>query len=368
MASDLRAARTYRWEGPAELFDGKEAKSHPVQVILDPEGLTVKGHPEGGVHRPKEMALVDRHGNGDFRLELKAMPGSLLLVRSGEALRLIDDWRWFRKGLTHGIGGPGKILTLFALTAALGAFLYLYGLDWASSAVMQALPERMDRKLGAAVIGSFTEQAASDSDAVLASALRKSAAEVAALGGPGLDSVRIFVVRDTSIVNAFAFPGGFIVAYSGLLMRMDDQQEWLGLLAHEAAHVSLRHGTRRIVRSAMLAGMASLFFGDVSGLSSVLLENAQLLLSLDYSRKDEAEADAFAREKLPAAGHSVEGLVGLFEKLDSLQQVPGWAGFLSSHPATGDRLAASKAAVEKDRKPKDFLTAEEWRALSGRRE
>ena len=93
------------------------------------------------------------------------------------------------------------------------------------------------------------------------------------------------MVADSSIKNAFAFPGGHIVVYTGMLRMLESQEEWAGLLAHEGGHIHLRHGMRQVVRAGILAAVASLVFGDVSGLGSTVMDNAGTLVNLRYGRQ-----------------------------------------------------------------------------------
>jgi Zn-dependent protease with chaperone function len=362
--SDSREGKA-RWEGPARLFDGREARSRNVAVTIDPDALEIQEGETAGRYRRDGLDLIDRHEDGHFRLGLKAHPGAVLVFESREALRALEDWGLVRRRRMRGFSWGQKIAALLALIAALVSGFYLFGLDWTTEAIVGALPAKTDRLLGNAAMAGLAKAAAVDSNAKLASALNKSAAALAAMEGHGLDSVRILIIPDTSVKNAFAFPGGYIVVYTGILRMLDDQQEWLGLLAHEGGHIAKRHGLRRMVRASLLAAVASIFLGDISGLTSALIDNGKALINLDYSRKDEAEADAFAAARLQATGHSTAGMIRLFEKFAAMEKQPKWAAFLSTHPATEDRILHLKAGAKAPRKPKNFLTASEWKALKG---
>src|SRR5947199_4755290 len=56
-------------------------------------------------------------------------------------------------------------------------------------------------------------------------------------------------VIDSDDVNAFALPGGFFYANSGLILAADNEAELAGVMAHEIAHVAARHQTREMTRS-----------------------------------------------------------------------------------------------------------------------
>lgn len=360
-------SRTQGWEGRAELFDGQEARPRIVQVTLDPGGLEIKEGEAAGFYRGDGLRLVDRHEDGHFRLELKSHPGFLLVFNSPGALGRMEEWGLLRPRRLGRFSWGQKIVLLIALLSSLAAGFYFFGLDWTTEAIVRALPEKTDKLLGDAAMKEVAKQSVSaDSNAKLAAAIRKSAGALAELGGHGLDSVRILILPDTSVKNAFAFPGGYIVVYAGILRMLDDQQEWLGLLAHEGGHIVKRHGVRRIVRGSLLAAVATMLFGDISGLTSVILDNGRALINLNYDRRDEAEADAFAAERLRATGRSAAGMTRLFVKFLSLGKEPKWAAFLSTHPATEDRIAKLKEGEKKSKRPaRDFLTAQEWNALKG---
>ena len=63
-----------------------------------------------------------------------------------------------------------------------------------------------------------------------------------------------------------------------MLRLLETQEEWVGLLAHEGGHIHLRHGMRQPGPRRILAIGTSLVFGDVSGLGSVMLDNAGTLV------------------------------------------------------------------------------------------
>jgi Zn-dependent protease with chaperone function len=148
-------------------------------------------------------------------------------------------------------------------------------------------------------------------------------------------------VVESDVMNAFALPGGYIVVYTGLLDSLPSHEALAGLLAHEFGHVHLRHSTRNIFRS--LAGyvIISLITGDMGGFAAIILQQAEQLQSLGYSRKLEQEADQFALQLLHNNQLSINGMIGLFELLkSSSQEAPG--EWLSTHPDLQKRIDFAK--------------------------
>ncbi len=157
-------------------------------------------------------------------------------------------------------------------------------------------------------------------------------------------------VVDNSMVNAFAMPGGYIVIFTGLIDKMDHHEELAGVLAHEYAHIHYRHSLRSMARSLANYALISLVIGDVSGLAGVIVENADFIMSMKYSREMEVQADDYAYQLLHNEGINPKGMIWLFETLNALQEdskiqieLPE---FMSSHPETMKRIEAMKQKAE----------------------
>ncbi len=155
---------------------------------------------------------------------------------------------------------------------------------------------------------------------------------------------------DSGQINALAAPGGEIMFLRGLLEEIDDREELAGILAHEMAHVELRHGLKQVLRSVgVMAFMSGAIGGGFESLEALeaATELSGLLVLFSYSREAEAEADAWAVERLHAIGQSAAGLLRFFERL---QRIGGaaeraWPAFLSTHPQTRERLETLREAV-----------------------
>lgn len=150
-------------------------------------------------------------------------------------------------------------------------------------------------------------------------------------------NIRITVVKDT-VANAFALPGGHIIVYDRLLNDMQHYEELAALLSHEFAHVQLKHTTRSIFRSVGSYAFLSILFGDISGIGAVVVENANSLKGLQYSRALEKEADSYGLQLLEKRQIAPDGFIQLFQTLkkqNSLQPTE----WLSSHPDLEKRAA-----------------------------
>ncbi|HJV18452.1 MAG TPA: M48 family metallopeptidase [Sediminibacterium sp.] len=150
--------------------------------------------------------------------------------------------------------------------------------------------------------------------------------------------IKITVVENKEL-NAFAMPGGNIVVYSGILRTMKEPDEMVALLSHESAHVNGRHSLRAVLRSAATGILISVVLNDVSGILAVLIDNADMLQSLSYSRSIEESADENGMQTMLANGIDPAGMKKLMLHFKAAEaEMPAGISFLSSHPDTDSRI------------------------------
>jgi hypothetical protein len=151
------------------------------------------------------------------------------------------------------------------------------------------------------------------------------------------------VVNDPSI-NAFALPGGPTFVNTGLIKAADNEAQLAGVMAHEIAHVALRHGTNQASK-ANLIQIPAMLAGAVAG-GSMMGQLAQLGIGLGangvlmkFSRSAESQADLLGAQMLAHAGYNPLEMARFFEKLQAQGGSRGPV-FLSSHPDPGNRMQA----------------------------
>lgn len=163
------------------------------------------------------------------------------------------------------------------------------------------------------------------------------------------DSIKIYFLNDT-IVNAFALPGGHIIIYAGILNKIKTSESLAGLIAHEYIHIKNRHGIRMMVKNSSFYMITSMLIGDITALSTLVLNNVQLLQNLSYSREFENEADTQAYQFLKSNELDPKGMIQLLEALndysDANYMIPA---FLQTHPQTTDRINSIKAMLHNNR-------------------
>jgi hypothetical protein len=157
-------------------------------------------------------------------------------------------------------------------------------------------------------------------------------------------------VVDSDEINAFALPGGFFYVNSGLILAADEEAELAGVMAHEIAHVALRHATRQMTRGnwANIASVPLIFVGG--GLGYAVRSAAGLALPmtfLQFSRGFEAQADYYGLEYMYKTGYDPQAFISFFEKIQAKEKKkPGsLAKAFATHPQTPDRIGATQKEI-----------------------
>ena len=156
---------------------------------------------------------------------------------------------------------------------------------------------------------------------------------------------------NANYVNAYAFPGGSIACTRGILLDLDNEAELAALLGHELGHVNARH-TAEIMSKAQLANMAvgglavltSVTVGAGAGnLAGQLGQMGTGALLASYSRDNERQADSLGMEYMTRSGYGPQGMVGLMEMLNSMNQhKTGVTALLfATHPMSSERYQTS---------------------------
>lgn len=162
-----------------------------------------------------------------------------------------------------------------------------------------------------------------------------------------------FVINDNGI-NAFAGPGGYIGANSGLILTAESESELAAVLAHEIAHITQRHldrtmdATEKLGLPTAAAIIAAIVLGgnDINIAEAAIAATlaANLQTQLNFSRTHETESDHIGMRILAQAGYDPMAMPGFFERLQQSDRLydAGVPEFLRTHPVTTDRISQSR--------------------------
>ncbi len=176
-----------------------------------------------------------------------------------------------------------------------------------------------------------------------------------------------FAVLNTSEINAYASPGGFIFVTRGALERAQDEAELAGILAHEMVHINEKHVVKalniRASEGSAASGLARLIGGGTEtariAFSQAVEKAMEMLFRTGYDREDEVQADTGAAALCALAGYDPAGLVRYFERISGVKG-KNTEVLDKTHPAYADRSALIRETMAKEGiEPAAFRTNKE---------
>lgn len=343
----MEAPPSRQWT--AAYLDGRSPVRRPATVRIMATGLEISLDGGGTLWWPlAEVRQTQGFYAGEqVRLERGAVP-EVVVIDDLAFVTALARASPRRSARLHDPARRGLRLRLTVL-AALGAIgaaaaLYAWGIPALAGVVAGRVPVAWEERLGESVVSHVAPPDRRCGDAERLRILDGLLAEVTA-ALPRRDYRFRLLVVDAEGVNAFALPGGRIVLLRGLIERTGSAEELAGVLAHEVQHIVHRHTTQALLRHASTGLLVAATVGDVSGMMAFGLESARALSALSYSRRAEEEADLEGMRLLLAARIDPGGMVSFFETIGGRERGAGRSafGYLSTHPATDDRLARLEA-------------------------
>jgi predicted Zn-dependent protease len=197
--------------------------------------------------------------------------------------------------------------------------------------------------------------------------------ERVAAAAPGYKFPYKFVVVASPEINAFALPGGYVFINEGAIEAARTEGELAGVLAHEIAHVSLRHGTTQASRAylartalSVINTVAAVGQGDFWRLAAVVGGARANGFFLRSNRAAELQADAEGARLLAESGFDPRDLANFFERLDE-REGEREDSAASDHPDPASRVEAiGKVVTALGRMPTRTRDSEEFRRIKSR--
>lgn len=168
-------------------------------------------------------------------------------------------------------------------------------------------------------------------------------------------------VLETPEINAFALPGGYLYIHRGLVEAVEDESQLAGVIAHEIAHVTARHG-HRLMKKATIASIlyqavqvgAIVFTGGAVGIGTYYalqygFYGLGLVLSLDLlgvSRDYELEADQLGVQYSWNSGYDPSGFTRFFDKMAHKEGYIRGASWFRTHPPFYARMVEARREIE----------------------
>ena len=315
----------------ARLYDGVTGHPHDVDVEVGRGALILTQ--AGGWGETVGSGVLKRldGARAELRLGRTDQPGWRLVLPSeaeGELRPLLgreDKYgRWIDR-----IGLLPALLIGAGITAAVLGIGYL-----APAWIAPHVPMRWERDVGGAIVGDYGDLRCRNADGQRA--LEALVERVAPGATKGPDGIKVAAL-DVHVFNAAALPGGYIVVFKPAITETSPDA-LAGVLAHEVAHVRRRHVTEALIRQLGIGALIRLFAGNIGA-------NAEQIVSLSYTRSNEAQADSDAIQMLKRANISPAPTAELFTRLS--REAPEFsAQFLNSHPLSSKRAQKFAASFD----------------------
>jgi len=150
------------------------------------------------------------------------------------------------------------------------------------------------------------------------------------------------VLINAAILNATCAPGGKITFYTGLIEKLNlNDDEIAAIMGHEIAHALREHGRERLSQAmaqSAAVNIAMLAAGSYGSAIGAANQAAQYILVLPNSRQNESEADAIGLELAARAGYNPQAAISVWQKMNQATQGKGTLEFLSTHPSGDTRI------------------------------
>lgn len=134
-----------------------------------------------------------------------------------------------------------------------------------------------------------------------------------------------FAVLNTSEINGYAAPGGYIFITKGAIDKMQDESEMAGVIAHEMGHINGKHVVKELdikaTEDSAVSGLARLIGGGTESarlaFSKAVDKAMDILFTTGYKREDEIQADKGSVMLCAVAGYDPAGLIRYFERISA---------------------------------------------------
>ena len=332
-------------EFDAVFYDGRTSARNAVRV---------RGYPHLSLHVagagiklevPLAQVRVEPPVAGTRRL-LHLPGGAQLQTDDDAALRALFPRPNPLETWVHGLESRwAYALAAVAVAAGVSGWCVVHGLPLAAKFASDHVPIPIETRLGDQALQSVDQAVCGPSaiDAARRSELNRSFAALT----KGLDDGYAYRLEFRACkgmgANAFALPGGAIVLTDDLVKLAENDAQVAAVLAHEIGHVRQRHGLRLAIQAAGLAALIATLGGDAVSITGLAVTLPTALLQSGYSREFEDEADSYAFRRLKETGSSPKYFAEILARMDesrgrAAKQESGTLGYLSTHPATAERI------------------------------
>lgn len=328
-------------------YDGHRPVGLPAILTVFGREATLSGAPSSRTYQSRQLYVSPRVGRADRFIALP--DGGQFQCEDGPSLDRLPQ-ESHSEGLVAWLEARAAVaIAAVAVIAAVLLAGYFYGLPVAAKSISARIPIETEIAVGEKALAWMD-----DNHLFKPTGLTKTAQDRIRDGfdtlrsGLPLEQYYRLEFRDAPAIgpNAFALPGAIIVITDDMVETAESTEEVLAVLAHEIGHVEHRHSMRHLLQDSLVATLITSVTSDAASLNVSVGGLPTLLAQTKYSRQFESEADGFAFKLLKRHNLSPAAFATFMERLAENRGHDGPFAFLSTHPATAERIEQAQAAAE----------------------
>jgi predicted Zn-dependent protease len=151
----------------------------------------------------------------------------------------------------------------------------------------------------------------------------------------------VFGVLESSDVNAFSGPNGYVFVTRGAIARMHDEAELAGVLAHEISHVCTHDGLKQVQAAEQRGALSETMKAgapEQQQFAALADAGVDAITKQGYTQPQEFAADTGGVGIMAAAGYDPASYLRFLQRLAVHGGGSGAGGVMSTHPGLGDRV------------------------------
>ena len=316
-----------------------------------------------------DLKVSARLGNVERKLSLP--DGSTFVTRDNDSVDQLLKGNQSLHHFVHSLESRSSwVVIALVLTIGLSFSFIKWGIPWLSVHIAHVLPHKTNELIAAQALDFFDEYIFQESqlDEAKISQIRKHFNDTLLTLVEQQGDIKFklhfrqWQQDEKGIPNALALPSGDIILTDKFVELSQSQKEIDAVLLHEIGHVVHRHSLQRVIQGTLITTIVMMATGDTSSIADIGLGLGSLLVSSQYARDHESEADHYAFQTMikakidPVAFSNImTSMTQYFEMSDGDKAVSDKQNeneeeslfdYISSHPVTEKRIAQANRYSE----------------------
>jgi len=348
-------------------FEQGSAASQDATLFVEGDHYQLRVDSSTHTLKKGSLADIDISGRlGNVPRNLTFDDGSVFSTTENDAVdQLLQSSNKVSKLLHTLESNLSFVLIALVVTVVIAFSFFKWGVPAASSTIAEALPQRTNDVIGYHTF-DFLEKYIFDESTIdegRQNTIRSHFHKKLVSSYQNQDEIdftlhfRSWTSNGQGIPNALALPSGDIIVTDKFIELSQNQNEIDSVLLHEIGHIAHRHSLKMVTQSTIVTTAVMMMTGDVNGVADMGIGLGSLLLTANYSRDFESEADQFAFDKMLEIGIDPIAFANIMRRMmDYSEELisrgseeddasdnknldkSSTSDYFSTHPATDKRL------------------------------